>query len=67
MSFLTRSALLAGSSLKNGAKVSVSLVASMKDCEMSDNNVMKNESEKIPRKRLFNHWDLECGHDDSRH
>lgn len=50
MSFLTRSALLAGSSLKNGAKVSVSSAVSMEDCEISDDNVMKNESEKFREK-----------------
>lgn len=51
MSFLTRSALLAGNSLKNGAKVSVKVEHCIKFDEMSFEFIKKNESEMIPRKK----------------
>lgn len=64
MSFLTRSALLAGSSLKNGAKVSVTITKNMKVGRLKAISRVKLKV-KIPRKKRLNNRydeDLECGH-----
>lgn len=50
MSFLTRSALLAGSSLKNGAKVSALHLIKMEQIETNDEIAVKIESENLKKK-----------------
>lgn len=55
MSFLTRSALLAGSSLKSGAKVSDLHLFNIKISESKNELSRKLKVKKIQRKRLSNH------------